>query len=582
MNQTVTKKTKPRRTKRTTRSKGAGTCQFDSCCPLDPPKGVSNLKYCQKHQCKRKNANAQKLVVEAELFESPREFRVHRVTRAKEGTRIIIVNDTQRPFHDQPILTAVEKFWDDFKPDYEVYNGDIADFYCPVVGTRILTADLTWVRVEDLKVGSKLMSFDEEGTPGGGRKMREGTVTHLDFISAPVYRVGLADGTVLRCTGEHKWLQLYEGGVIWRRTDELHRQKKDRYWQTPKLVRFLPVWESQEDNYLAGFFDGEGTVSSNPGLRVAAGQVPGNVIEGVKARLAEQGFEFGVNTHDRSADHHQDMEHVTLKGGYADQLRFLGTIQPKRLIEKKAHFGQRLETMDAVEVVSVEPDGEHMIARLSVDPPTYFAEGFGAHNTISSFDMNPSRRFTFADECKETRGWLDDRATANPNAQRIFLEGNHEDRMRRWLWRHGTELNSLPGLTVEALLGLDEIGAVHLPYRSVFDFLGFRIEHGWKASTGSTAYPVNVSRFMATKTGSSGLCGHTHRASTYSWTDTRGSHTYIENGCLCRMDLEFAPFPNWQHAFTYGVVHQNEVHLTLVRVYPKGFRAEGEFYPVKR
>ncbi len=324
----MTKKTKPRRNKR---SKRAGNCQFDSCCPLDPPKGVSNMKYCPEHQCKRKNANARNLVESAELFETPREFRVHSVKKAKEGTRIIVVNDTQRPFQDQPVLTAVEKFWDDFQPDYEVYNGDIADFY-----------------------------------------------------------------------------------------------------------------------------------------------------------------------------------------------------------------------------------------------------------TISSFDKNPSRRFNFADECNETRGWLDDRATANPNAQRIFLEGNHEDRMRRWLWKHDPELNSLPGLTVESLLGLDEIAAVHLPYRSVFDFLGFGIEHGWKASGGGTAYPVNVSRFMATKTGSSGLCGHTHRLSTYSWTDTRGSHSYIENGCLCMMNLEFAPFPNWQHAFSYGVVHQNELHLIPVRIYPKGFRAEGEFYPVKR
>ncbi|KKM02778.1 hypothetical protein LCGC14_1781070, partial [marine sediment metagenome] len=102
----MNKKPKPRRNKR---SKRAGNCQFDACCPLNPPKGVSNMKYCPEHQCKRKNANALNLVVEAELFETPREFRVHSVETAKEGTRIIIVNDTQHPFQDKPTLAAVER-----------------------------------------------------------------------------------------------------------------------------------------------------------------------------------------------------------------------------------------------------------------------------------------------------------------------------------------------------------------------------------------------------------------------------------------------------------------------------------------
>ncbi|KKL23405.1 hypothetical protein LCGC14_2425750, partial [marine sediment metagenome] len=115
---------------------------------------------------------------------------------------------------------------------------------------------------------------------------------------------------------------------------------------------------------------------------------------------------------------------------------------------------------------------------------------------------------------------------------------------------------------------------------SVVDFLGYRIEHGYKTSA-SKAYPVNVSRYMAIATGSSGLCGHTHHFSTYAWTDASGSHSYIENGCLCRFDLEYAPFPNWQQAFCYGVVKNNKVHLVPIQIYPDGFRAEGEFYPRK-
>lgn len=299
-------------------------CAYDQCCTFEPASW--NQRYCPEHRCKRKAENDRKRLDEAELFDDPRQFKTLNIRSAPDGYKVIIINDTQRPFHDKLTLAAVEHFWGDFKPDLEVYNGDIADFY-----------------------------------------------------------------------------------------------------------------------------------------------------------------------------------------------------------------------------------------------------------TISDFNKNPSRRFTLADELHDTRKWLTVRATANPDARRVFIEGNHEDRLRRYLWKHASELSSLPELTVEGLLGLEDVGAELLPYMSVLDFLGFRIEHGFKTSM-SKAFPTAVARWMALATSSSGLCGHTHRFGVYSWTDSRHSHSYIENGCLCRTDLEYAPFPNWQHAFTYGVVHNNKVHLFPIQIYPDGFRAEGEFY----
>ncbi len=201
--------------------------------------------------------------------------------------------------------------------------------------------------------------------------------------------------------------------------------------------------------------------------------------------------------------------------------------------------------------------------------------------SVSSFDKNPTRAFKLQDELDDTYEWLFSRAEANPNARRIFIEGNHEDRLRRFLWKEATDLSSLRVLNFEELMRFKELGMEDLTYMSVLDFLGFRIQHGWKASGGSTPWPINVGRFMAQKEGSSGLCGHTHRASIYCWTTSRGSHSYVENGCLCRFDLEFAPFPNWQQAFSYGEVKNGKVHTKLVQIYPDGFIANGEFYPRK-
>jgi hypothetical protein len=152
---------------------------------------------------------------------------------------------------------------------------------------------------------------------------------------------------------------------------------------------------------------------------------------------------------------------------------------------------------------------------------------------ISPFDTNPSRIGKLKDEIKLGRDWLEKRANKNPAAKRVFMEGNHEDRFRRWLWRHGEDLAGLEGLTVEEQFKLKELGYEHLTYRSVTDVLGCRIEHGYRASR-SAAMPQNVAQLMARATNSSGVCGHTHRINAVHWTDARGSHSYRESGCLCR------------------------------------------------
>ena len=198
--------------------------------------------------------------------------------------------------------------------------------------------------------------------------------------------------------------------------------------------------------------------------------------------------------------------------------------------------------------------------------------------SISDFKKDPSRAFGIQDEVDSLFRWYFKMRTDHPKARVIHGDGNHEHRLQRWLWKHN-EIAGLRSLTVPKLLRFDELGFEHLQYRSVIDFLGFRIEHGYLAPGSNSAYPMNVSRAMASKTGSSGLCGHTHRFSVYSWTDSRGTHSYVENGCLCKIGLEYAPFPNWQQAFTYGVVNKGVVHLHPTAIYDTGFHANGEFYP---
>jgi len=174
------------------------------------------------------------------------------------------------------------------------------------------------------------------------------------------------------------------------------------------------------------------------------------------------------------------------------------------------------------------------------------------------------------------------RVKRNPDARRIFSEGNHEDRLRSWFWKYGADMRSLRSLTVEEQFHLKDMGFEHVTYRSIVDVLGVQIQHGYRASRSDTPYPMNVAKLMAHATHSSGICGHSHGLNTIRWRDSRGSHSYREGGCVCSMRTVYAPFPTtWAWGFVHGVVRRGQLYLSTIPVYDDGFDALGQFYPRK-
>ena len=86
---------------------------------------------------------------------------------------------------------------------------------------------------------------------------------------------------------------------------------------------------------------------------------------------------------------------------------------------------------------------------------------------------------------------------------------------------------------------------------------------------------------------SSGVNGHTHRLGSYSVTDMHGrSHTWYEQGCLCRRDLEYVRgVGNWQQGFLIGTVANGALHPQLIHTIEadsgRGFYAGGRYYSIK-
>lgn len=170
--------------------------------------------------------------------------------------------------------------------------------------------------------------------------------------------------------------------------------------------------------------------------------------------------------------------------------------------------------------------------------------------SISSHDRDPDRKESFQDEIDSTVEFLEYVKKLSPKSKIYFLEGNHEYRMQRWLWKRGQELNSLRALKVAELLELKRLGIKFYEYNTPMQIgkLVFihgqylRSKAGYSAHSGLSGYG-SVSYIQ----------GHVHRMAQVYKTDWQGTHAGIENPCLCRLDQEYVgkKATDWQQGFTF-------------------------------
>lgn len=170
--------------------------------------------------------------------------------------------------------------------------------------------------------------------------------------------------------------------------------------------------------------------------------------------------------------------------------------------------------------------------------------------SLSEFTKNPLEE---ADLTKEIR--LADRLmnrlskAAKSSDELIWLGGNHEARLQRYVWKHAPVLGAVEGVRFPNLFNLQHYGFQWLEYGDKHYLGKLMVTHGTEVNkhSGWTAR----SHFL--KHGTSVLIGHTHRLGVFHATNDVGDHAAYENGCLCRLDPEYDPSPNWQHGF--AVVH---------------------------
>jgi predicted phosphodiesterase len=141
-----------------------------------------------------------------------------------------------------------------------------------------------------------------------------------------------------------------------------------------------------------------------------------------------------------------------------------------------------------------------------------------------------------------------------PKARIIWMEANHEQRVKHFLMRKAPELFSLPNMDVPGLLcSYAGPQAMHR-VEWVDDCRVVRTGklahiHGHEFRGGGG---VNPARWLHLRTGESAIMGHVHRTSEHSEPSlSREQRSSWSTGCLCTLSPDWMRHTKWNHGFAW-------------------------------
>jgi len=177
------------------------------------------------------------------------------------------------------------------------------------------------------------------------------------------------------------------------------------------------------------------------------------------------------------------------------------------------------------------------INKLRPDAVLIMGDWFDCYE-ISDFTKSPERLYTFDDELRIGNELLD-RVSAMGVKRVVFLEGNHENRLPRYLAKRAPELYSM--LNMRKLAKIDERGWEWIPYESAVTIGKLHFSHEWGQSGKYAAQRALAS------TGRCTIAGHNHRADiSYGGTVDGERHVAATLGWLGDYDqLAFSYKKKW-------------------------------------
>lgn len=256
--------------------------------------------------------------------------------------------------------------------------------FCLHEDTKILMADLTWLKIKDVKVGDNVIAVDEMSPwPKKQRKMRTAVVEKTFSFRADTIKITFSDGSELIATPEHrlmskKWESATD--VIWKKVSDMKVGTSVR--------RITNVWgePSYSDGWFGGMIDGEGSVSKSArsGFQLAIAQVAGRVWDRLVKYVKENNISYRVEIDNRKAGKSSKLGNKAVYKivmNKMDELfAIIGKTAPSRMA-RRWWEGKALPNNGWIQVVKIEKAGKNKVVDLQTSCSTYIAEGIVSHNS---------------------------------------------------------------------------------------------------------------------------------------------------------------------------------------------------------
>lgn len=258
--------------------------------------------------------------------------------------------------------------------------------WCVSPRTKILTTNLEWILAENVTDGDEIIGFDEN--PNRNSCYRRSTVLSNKMIIRPSVEVITDRGSII-VSAEHQFIQRFKKSARrWIRADELKAGDSLAYMGEP--------WEidkSWESGWLAGFYDGEGTLSRSTG----EGRRHANVLSCIQKVsptldkaleiLRDKGFDYTLHVRPANGNNRETVR-FNLKGPNC-KMRFLGSIRPSRLMENSTSVweGHRTYNISAPAAIvhEVRNIGDQEVYAIKTSTATLITNGFLSHNCNDMF-----------------------------------------------------------------------------------------------------------------------------------------------------------------------------------------------------
>ncbi len=174
--------------------------------------------------------------------------------------------------------------------------------------------------------------------------------------------------------------------------------------------------------------------------------------------------------------------------------------------------------------------------------------------SISRFSKDPLRKDDLQDNIDQAARHLRRMTKLAPDAAKVYIEGNHEQRLARVISGMKEEQKELArlrvfqdGVTWPAILA--EAGVPEWRYVPTRRQASARVLPNLVVKHGSVVrrWSGQTAKAEWERYGHSGISGHTHRLGLFYHNDMNGAHGWSETGCTCDLKPEYVEDPDWQH-----------------------------------